>query len=172
MANYQDSHEPSTIKNASTAIGGTARGFGLGVLASIAAIAAPFFIIPALWTAAAAGTIGIPAGIGLGIFTVGASLATLVAGPMAGALFGAQNAVEKIDRGYATSTEAQKAKSIIAAQEREMGRAEAYAEMNQPRSTFMAQAPVFVTAGECPHCKVNNMNYQGQAVALQHGIVS
>lgn len=171
MANYQDSREPSGARVAATAASETARGVGLGVIGSIAAVAGAIYAVPLIL--GSVGTLGLFATAALSVLTVGAAAGVLFTGPIFGAIFGAKRGIEKVDNEYARAQETQKAKTIIAAQEREMGRAEAYAEMAQPqRSAFMAQAPVYASAGECPHCKVSNMNYQGQAVGLQHGLVS
>ncbi|MFO1242690.1 MAG: hypothetical protein U1E36_05755 [Rickettsiales bacterium] len=167
MANYRDSYEPSGARVAATAASETARGVGIGLaLTGALLIGTP---IVAFWAGAPIiGAIATAVAIGAAIF---APVVFGIAG-VAGAISGFKKGTEKIDNDYARAHEIQKAQSVLTSQEREMGRAEAYAEMNQPRSAFMAQAPVYVSTGECPHCKVNSMNYQGQAVALQHGIAS
>lgn len=164
MATYtSEPRQPSVTSSVATATGETAKGFGLGVLGSIAAVAAPFVILPLLFSSAA--TIGTGAAIALGIFTVGASVVGFFAGPFAGTLFGAKRGIDKIERNAATSEDYQRARSVLAAQEVELGRAETNYAAPQ-RSGFMNQAPVYAVAGgECPTCKVNSMNYQGQAIA-------
>lgn len=165
--------EPSTTRRVADTAAETVRGAGIGVLAAFAApVAAVFFVIPAVVSAAIAGSIGGFAAVGLSILAVGAAAAVLFAGPFAGAVFGARKGIDG-NEAAGPSPEMKEAKAIVAAQGQQLAMAED--QLVHPRrynSGFMAAAPVFVAAnGNCPNYQVSSIDYQGQKqAALQAGL--
>lgn len=139
---------------------GALRGGALGIVAALAICAAPAVI---------AGFTGASA-VAVALWGIAGAVGAIFAVPLIGGIGAGYGAIKGPQNGYNTGRQIDGIQNIVSQKSNELEslNQRIEAEISQPRrTTAYAQAPVFVMPGECPHCKVSNMNYQGQAVALQ-----